>query len=124
LDNSSLLVTAASGLQKTMVGTKGAILKDSTVAQISAAIYYQAEVVSKITTNKQFQARFQSVIFKQLQQDFGLYIDAQARVNPQSLHHVYEWNKVGNSGSRLFKLNITERNGLSFKLGSTFLMSK
>jgi hypothetical protein len=124
LDNSNLLVTAASGLQKTMVGTKGAILKDSTVAQISAAIYYQAEVVSKITTNKQFQSRFQSVIFKQLQQDFGLYVDAQARVNPQSLHHVYEWNKVGNSGSRLFKLNVTERNGLSFKLGSTFLMSK
>ena len=124
MDNSSLLVTAASGLQKTMSGTPGIILKDSTVAQISAAIYYQAEVVSKITTNKQFQARFQSVIFKQLQQDFGLYIDAQARVNPQSLHHVYEWNKVGNSGSRLFKLNVTERNGLSFKLGSTFLMSK
>jgi len=124
LDNSSLLVTAASGLQKTMSGTPGIIFKDSTVAQISAAIYYQADVISKITTNKQFQARFQSVIFKQLQQDFGLYIDAQARINPKTLHHVYEWNKAGNPGSRLFKLNITERNGLSFKIGSTFLISK
>jgi len=124
LDNSSLLVTAASGLQKTMVGTKGTILQDSTVAQISAAIYYQAEVISKLTTSKQFQSRFQSIIFKQIQQDFGLYVDAQARTNPKTLHHVYEWNKVGNPGARLFKLNVTERNGLSFKLGTTFLTSK
>jgi hypothetical protein len=124
LDNSSLLVAAASGLQKTMSGTKGTVLQDSTVAQISAAIYYQAEVISKLTTSKQFQSRFQSIIFKQIQQDFGLYVDAQARTNPKTLHHVYEWNKVGNSGSRLFKLNVTERNGLSFKLGTTFLTSK
>ena len=124
MDNSSLLVTAASGLQKTMVGTKGTILQDSTVAQISAAIYYQAEVISKLTTSKQFQSRFQSIIFKQIQQDFGLYVDAQARTNPKTLHHVYEWNKVGNPGARLFKLNVTERNGLSFKLGTTFLTSK
>jgi hypothetical protein len=107
-----------------MVGTKGTILQDSTVAQISAAIYYQSEVISKLTTSKQFQSRFQSIIFKQIQQDFGLYVDAQARTNPKTLHHVYEWNKVGNSGSRLFKLNVTERNGLSFKLGTTFLTSK
>jgi hypothetical protein len=124
LDNSSLLVTAASGLQKNMAGTKGTVLKDSTVAQISAAIYYQAQVVSKITTNKQFQSRFQSIIFKQIQQDFGLYVDAQSRMNPQSLHHMYEWNKVGNSGSRLFKLNTTETSGLSFKIATTFLPSK
>ena len=52
-----------------MAGTSGSVLKDSTVAQISAAIYYQAQVVSKITTNKQFQKKFQSVIFKQIDQD-------------------------------------------------------
>jgi hypothetical protein len=107
-----------------MAGTSGTILKDSTVAQISAAIYYQAKVVSKITTNKQFQSKFQSVIFKQLEQDFNLYLDSQARMNPKSLHHMYEWKKVGNPKSRLFKLNITETNGLSFKIGSTFLPSK
>ena len=54
-----------------MAGTSGRVLKDSTVAQISAAIYYQAQVVSKITTNKQFQKKFQSVIFKQIEEDFG-----------------------------------------------------
>ena len=54
-----------------MAGTSGRVLRDSTVAQISAAIYYQAQVVSKITTNKQFQKKFQSVIFKQIEEHIG-----------------------------------------------------
>jgi len=124
LDNSTLLVTAASGLQKGMSGTSGTILKDSTVAQISAAIYYQAQVVSRLTTSKAFEKKFQSVIFKQIDQDFGLYVDSQSRINPKSLHHVYEWNKVGNKGSRLFKLNVLSTDGLSFKIASSFLPSK
>ena len=35
----------------------------------------------------------------------GKYIDTMARMHPQELHHVYEWNQVGNEGSRLFKLS-------------------
>jgi hypothetical protein len=35
----------------------------------------------------------------------GKYIDAQARGNPDALHHVYEWGAVGSSGGRLFKMN-------------------
>lgn len=124
MDNSSLLVTAASGLQKGMSGTKGTILKDSTVAQISAAVYYHAQVVSKLTTNKAFEKKFQSVIFNQIEQDFGLYVDSQARMNPKSLHHVYEWNKTGNKGARLFSLSVLSSTGLSFKITSKFLPSK
>lgn len=30
------------------------------------------------------------------------YIDAQARMNPQAFHHVYEWDHVGEEGYRLF----------------------
>ena len=124
MDNSSLLVTAASGLQKGMAGTSGTVLKDSTVAQISAAIYYQAQVASKLTTSKAFEKKFQSVIFKQIEQDFGLYVDSQARVSPKSLHHVYEWNKTGNKGARLFNLSILSTDGLSFKITSKLLPSK
>jgi len=124
LDNSSVLVTAASGLQKGMSGTSGTVLKDSIVAQVSAAIYYQAQVVSKITTNKQFQNKFQSVIFKQIEEDFGAYVDAQARMNPKSLHHVYEWKKVGNKTARLFKLKKVSTDGLNFKVTSSFIPSK
>lgn len=50
------------------------------------------------------------------------YIDANARVNPQALHHVYEWSRVGSPGARLFDLEYTVSNiGLSFR--STFRQS-
>lgn len=124
MDTSSVLVQAASGLQKSMTGTPGTILKDSTVAQISAAIYYQASVVSKVTTNKQFQSKFQTILFNQIEKDFGNYLDSQARVNPKSLHHVYEWKKTGVPSARLFDLKVSGTNGLSFKIVSEFKPSK
>lgn len=124
MDTSAVLVQAASGLHKNMTGTAGTILKDSTVAQISAAIYYQASVVSKVTTNKQFQSKFQTILFNQIEKDFGNYVDAQARINPKSLHHVYEWKKVGVPSARLFNLKVAGTNGLSFKIISEFKPSK
>ena len=97
-----------------MGGTKGTVLQDSTVAQISAAIYYQSSVVSKVTTNKQFQSKFQTILFNQIEKDFGNYVDSQARVNPKSLHHVYEWKKVGVPSARLFDLKVRRIDGSFF----------
>jgi len=124
LDTSAVLVKAASGLQKNMGGTKGAVLQDSTVAQISAAIYYQASVISKVTTNKQFQSKFQSILFNQIKKDFGNYVDSQSRTNPKTLHHVYEWKKAGTPSARLFDLKVVGTDGLSFKISSEFKPSK
>lgn len=51
------------------------------------------------------------------------YIDSSARVNPQILHHVYEWSRVGFPDSRLYDIHYTVSNlGLSFK--STFSQSR
>ncbi len=36
----------------------------------------------------------------------GMYIDAQARGNPEAFHHVYEWGSVGNKNARLFEINV------------------
>lgn len=119
-----MLVQAASGLERLMVGNHNKILKDSTVAQISAYMYYNAQVISRLTTNKAFQSKFSSVIFAQIDKDFGEYIDALARSKPKSLHHVYEWKKVGNKTARLFQLNLLSQEGLSFKLGYKFKPSK
>jgi hypothetical protein len=124
LDSSIALVYAASGLEKYLGGTGTTTLKDSTVAQISATIYYQAQVMSKLTSNKNFQNKFSSVIFKQIQEDFGAYVDSKARTEPRSLHHVYEWKKVGNKSARLFNLSILSTDGLSFTITSKFLPSK
>jgi hypothetical protein len=43
------------------------------------------------------------------------YIDSNARVNPEALHHVYEWYQTGIGSARLFEVNYTVSNlGLSF----------
>lgn len=51
------------------------------------------------------------------------YIDSKARMNPDSLHHVYEWNMVGDESGRLFVLNAkpTQR---SIWITGEFLPSK
>lgn len=42
------------------------------------------------------------------------YIDSMARVDPQILHHVYEWSQTGSPEARLFDINYTaKQNGLS-----------
>lgn len=44
------------------------------------------------------------------------YMDASARMNPEMLHHVYEWMQTGSPEARLFDINYTVSNlGLSFK---------
>jgi hypothetical protein len=126
LDTSGVaLLQAASGLERLMVGsTSAGVLKDSTVAQISAFLYYQANVSAKLTTNKSFQNLFKKTIFNQINSDFGMFIDSQARTKPKSLHHVYEWDKTGKVDARLFKLNRIDSTGLSFRINYEFKLSK
>jgi len=126
LDSSQLLMTAASGLEKLMANpTKNnKNLRDSSVAQISAAIYYKANVISQLTSNTAFQKKFREVIYGQIEKDFGDYIDSQARTKPKALHHVYEWDKAGSPAARLFKLKSFGDNALSFKVGYEFKLSK
>ena len=119
-----LLVQAASGLERLMYGSNNKVLKDSMVAQISAAVYYQANVISKLVTSKKVHDMFRSVIFNQIEKDFGEYMDAQARSKPRSFHHVYEWKKSGNPGSRLFKLRLIGQEEFSFRFDYEFLPSK
>jgi hypothetical protein len=51
------------------------------------------------------------------------FVDSNARVNPSMLHHIYEWNRTGSPGARLYDINFTVSNiGLSFK--SSFRQSE
>ena len=44
------------------------------------------------------------------------FIDSNARVNPQMLHHVYEWTMTGSPDARLYDISYTASNlGLSFR---------
>lgn len=52
----------------------------------------------------------EQIVFNQMLGEYTVdalykYIDAQARMNPNALHHVYEWNATGDSGSRLFEIS-------------------
>ena len=124
MDSSVALIQTASGLERLMAGSAPGILKDSTVAQISAFLYYEAAVLSKLTTNDEFKSLFRTTLFNQIDKDFGLYVDSQARVKPKSLHHVYEWGKTGIATSRLFDLYPVNTDGLSFKVNYNFKPSK
>jgi hypothetical protein len=107
-----------------MAGSVPGVIKDSTVAQISAFLYYEAAVLSKLTSNAEFKNLFKTTIFTQIEKDFGQYVDAQARTKPKSLHHVYEWNKTGNPTARLFDIYLIDTGGLSFRIGRDFKLSK
>ena len=42
------------------------------------------------------------------------YIDVRSRANPESLHHVYEWNRVGDPSARLFEINaVASKNSIA-----------
>jgi len=124
LESSVALLQTASGLERLMLGSSGTFVKDSTVAQISAFLYYQANVMGKLERNKDFQKLFRNTLFTQIDKDFGEYVDALSRVKPKSLHHMYEWNKVGQPLSRLFKLKQINPSGLSFQIDYDFKLSK
>jgi hypothetical protein len=55
-------------------------------------------------------------------ESLGMYIDSKARMSPESLHHVYEWNNVGDKGSRLFSFNVNAT-GSSISISGKFKKS-
>lgn len=58
-----------------------------------------------------FLEKFSQGVIKVLQ----MYIDSEARTNPQSLHHVYEWYQTGSPEARLFDIHPSvNRGGVSF----------
>ena len=124
MDSSVALVQAASGLEKLMAGSKPGVIKDNTVAKVSAMLYYQSSVIAKLTKNKSFINTFNNTIYAQIEKDFGLYMDAKARTQPKSFHHVYEWKKAGKPSGRLFIMKRIDSGGLGFKTSYEFIQSK
>lgn len=58
---------------------------------------------------------FLKILGEQTSDILNKYIDASARSNPQFLHHVYEWYKVGSPYARLFDIKfIVSKDTLSF----------
>ena len=51
------------------------------------------------------------------------FIDSNARVNPEILHHVYEWYETGSPQARLFDLEYTVNNNSLISFSYTFSQS-
>jgi hypothetical protein len=45
-----------------------------------------------------------------IHESLNRFIDSKARVNPESLHHVYEWGLLGEPSGRLFDFNVVPTN--------------
>lgn len=124
MESNASLINVAGRLEKFMTAQPKGNLKQSITSQVSAAIYYQAHVMAKLMNNEAFNNKFKEVIFNQLNKDFSEYLDAKARSNPKTLHHVYEWDMAGSPEGRLFKLNRSSTGTTSFSLSYEFLPSK
>lgn len=120
------LDAASRGLAGLMRGVKpsGVIDDGGMVQKISAALYYQAQVMTHMATEDCIQEGFTNKVFNKINTDLGNYIDMQARSKPKYLHHVYEWGKTGDRTARLFTLTKKQEKDFNFTLSYKFKLSK
>ena len=82
------------------------------VNEMNNIVQYSLGFIDGVKKGKHLFLNNIGVLTKELLEQF---IDANARSNPQMLHHVYEWYRTGSPDARLFDINYTVSNvGLSF----------
>lgn len=84
------------------------------------SVDYSKGFLEGINLNK---LQFNRILGGYTAEALGEYIDSKARMNPESLHHVYEWNNVGSKSHRLFKINVTAT-ATQIIFNGSFLQSK
>lgn len=62
-----------------------------------------SSMVQTLTTDAVIRKSLSNKALRVIGDSFAEYADARAMMNPESLHHVYEWDETGNANSRLFK---------------------
>jgi hypothetical protein len=72
------------------------------------------------------QANIQKSIERSVNRKYLPYMNSIARANSKSMHHLYEWNKIGQTSARLFDLSVpaSSRGKASFSMKVTFRPSK
>lgn len=77
--------------------------------------FLEGTEMNQIDFNKELAEFIKNALYK--------YIDTHARMDPQSLHHVYEWDRAGSSSDRLFEFK-AESSKRVIKFTGKFLQSK
>ena len=93
---------------------------------ISQAVGNAVATVAWSLSSKTGQKNIQRTIERSVNRKFFPYLNAMATGNSQSLHHVYEWGKVGVTSARLFDLVIPSqsRGKANFSMKVNFRPSK
>lgn len=114
------------GAEKAMTATKtkGLITDNGSMSKIAASLYYKAAALEYVVNSERAKQNVKTRVFNQINRDFGVYVDAQARAFTSRLHHVYEWRNAGDSSARLWKLTSKSGNGYDMNLGYEFRQSK
>jgi hypothetical protein len=104
-------------------GATGIYIDSNAPEMISASLYYELMVAHHAATGKQM-GKYLDSVWKVLERQTSEYIDANARMHPKRLHHVYEWRGVGNPANRLFRLHRRNNNVDGFKMTYNFVQSR
>jgi hypothetical protein len=82
------------------------------ISDLNNIVQYSAGFLEGAKKGKNVFFKNMGMLTKELLENF---IDANARSNPQMLHHVYEWYRTGSPDARLFDIQYTVGSaGLSF----------
>lgn len=90
---------------------------------ISSALYYELMVAHEAVTGNQMD-KWLDQVWKTFDKQIGEYVDRTAQADPGRLHHVYEWNQVGNPGKRLWKVKRSKQTTDGFKISYNFIQSR
>jgi len=81
-------------------------------ATMKKAFDYSNGFLNGLEQNEQY---FNEQLAQIIKQAFYLYVDSTARLDPDRLHHMYEWGQVGVDSARLFKMEaFTGRQSIRF----------
>ena len=69
--------------------------------QMNAAIQYSDGFLKGVD---QYETYFNAQLAEIIKQAFYKFVDSTARLEPDRLHHVYEWGQVGMDSARLFRI--------------------
>ena len=90
------------------------------VTKLESAVQYSMGFVAAVEQERlSFNTKLGEVIKTMLER----YIDSQASLSPERLHHVYEWGQAGDPSARLFDFNMVAT-ATHITLHSTFRQSQ
>jgi hypothetical protein len=106
--------------------TRGKRVSVSTnvVPVVSGVLYYELMVAWHATMDEKTMKMYNDKIFKEVDKNFGKYMDGRASAMPTKYHHVYEWNQVGKRNGRLWKMRKRQTSKTNMAIRYDFLTSK